>query len=293
MADFLTRLIERSIGATTVVQPLLAPAFSTAPETGDAPQLNLPEETIKAQSPATHSRQATPQPAQLSEQMRQLHAQPLTPQSIDDIAATETEEVKSPPPARERMRRTAQSERRLSDGDEAASTSSETNEPRAEPRITPPSSSIAFAQETLPPLHDTSPVTPRSQLQNDVATEPAVTLLMPLATSADAGQSSTSAATKDERTSATPSLVETSARPQGVASPVNFDAAQAGRQLSDTERANKMEATAAPTIRVSIGRIEVRAVAQQPQTAPPQQVSRPAPRISLDEYLRSQNGGRR
>jgi hypothetical protein len=46
----------------------------------------------------------------------------------------------------------------------------------------------------------------------------------------------------------------------------------------------------APTIRITIGRVEVRAVTPPP--APSRRPARPAPRMSLDEYLRSQNGGR-
>ena len=57
---------------------------------------------------------------------------------------------------------------------------------------------------------------------------------------------------------------------------------------ADDDGASKREA--APTIHVSIGRIEVRAVAPPaPQPAP----ARPAPAMSLDEYLRAHNGGRR
>ncbi|QSJ19369.1 hypothetical protein JYQ62_11985 [Nostoc sp. UHCC 0702] len=46
----------------------------------------------------------------------------------------------------------------------------------------------------------------------------------------------------------------------------------------------------APTIRIHINRVEVRAVNTQPRStpAPP---SRPAPRLSLDDYLRKRNGG--
>jgi phage tail sheath protein FI len=46
---------------------------------------------------------------------------------------------------------------------------------------------------------------------------------------------------------------------------------------------------AAPTIRVTIGRIEVRAV--MPPAMPAKERTRTAPKLSLDEYLRSQNGG--
>lgn len=45
-----------------------------------------------------------------------------------------------------------------------------------------------------------------------------------------------------------------------------------------------------PTIRVSIGRIEVRAV-QPPAIQPAQPISPPAPKLSLDDYLRRRNGG--
>jgi hypothetical protein len=45
-------------------------------------------------------------------------------------------------------------------------------------------------------------------------------------------------------------------------------------------------ADAQPTIRVTIGRVEIRAVVQPPVARP----TRPAPRPSLDEYLRSRRG---
>jgi hypothetical protein len=48
---------------------------------------------------------------------------------------------------------------------------------------------------------------------------------------------------------------------------------------------------AAPTIKVTIGRIEVRAV--QPPATRAQETALPAPRMSLDDYLKSLSGGRR
>jgi hypothetical protein len=44
-----------------------------------------------------------------------------------------------------------------------------------------------------------------------------------------------------------------------------------------------------PTIRVSIGRIDVRAVS--PPASPPRRTKQPAPKMSLDDYLRARNGG--
>ncbi|MEP7343058.1 MAG: hypothetical protein ABI977_35350 [Acidobacteriota bacterium] len=48
---------------------------------------------------------------------------------------------------------------------------------------------------------------------------------------------------------------------------------------------------AAPVIRVTIGRIDVRAVTQAPP--PARRATPPAPKLSLEDYLRSRNGGKR
>lgn len=59
-----------------------------------------------------------------------------------------------------------------------------------------------------------------------------------------------------------------------------------------SRRENENDSASAPTIRVTIGRIEVRAV----HTPPPPQSKRatmPAPQVSLEDYLRKRNGGSR
>ncbi|MCU0500446.1 MAG: hypothetical protein MUC51_01550, partial [Anaerolineae bacterium] len=65
-------------------------------------------------------------------------------------------------------------------------------------------------------------------------------------------------------------------------------------------RAERGQAAAAatppppPTIEITIGRVEVRATVSPPApVARPQPVAEAAPRLSLEEYLRIQNGGRR
>jgi hypothetical protein len=70
-----------------------------------------------------------------------------------------------------------------------------------------------------------------------------------------------------------------------AARPAALDAAAAGRLKA------QQEPLPAPTIHVTIGRIEVRAT-PAPASAPPSR-PKPAPTMSLDDYLRQRNGGSR
>lgn len=62
--------------------------------------------------------------------------------------------------------------------------------------------------------------------------------------------------------------------------------------LADQGAAASGSSSSTTTIRVIIGRIEVRAMLPPP-TLPPQRTSPAAPKLSLDDYLRSRNGGKR
>lgn len=65
------------------------------------------------------------------------------------------------------------------------------------------------------------------------------------------------------------------------------DLSQRGSRMSSSP---SLEASQ-PTVRVNIGRVEVRAV--MPPPAPPQQQTAPPTKLSLDDYLRSRGRGRR
>jgi hypothetical protein len=85
--------------------------------------------------------------------------------------------------------------------------------------------------------------------------------------------------------------------------PMRRDARAAVTPVDEPEpprRAERGQAAAAatppppPTIEITIGRVEVRATVGPPvPVARPQPVAQTAPRLSLEEYLRNQNGGRR
>ena len=80
----------------------------------------------------------------------------------------------------------------------------------------------------------------------------------------------------------TPSDAGISSRLISAARPSAFEAAQ-----------DRVISRESPTIRVTIGRVEVRAVMQQP--SPPPQVKRPShrPALSLEEYLKQRSAGKR
>ena len=63
----------------------------------------------------------------------------------------------------------------------------------------------------------------------------------------------------------------------------------ASQRVSRTEQ----EPRAEPVVRVTIGRVDVRLVAEAPAKAPTREVSRRAPALSLDEYLGSRDGRQR
>ena len=63
------------------------------------------------------------------------------------------------------------------------------------------------------------------------------------------------------------------------------------KEISGKNNTTPDAASLAPTIKVSIGRIEVRAITQQPEKE--KHYAPPAPKVSLDEYLKKQSEGKR
>jgi hypothetical protein len=232
MADFLTRLIERSRGASPRVEPLIAPMFAAGPEVAarDEAADAANEEMNLAAAPKPQYQAPAPRVADVAR--RPDESPPATPPNPRESNNEATIEIKP-----------------------AWATAEETRSAQFDQTslITP-----------LPPTPES--VLPQTQVAPDEGAKPGLTVLADQSWRAKAG-----------------SLV---VRPQVAR------AGQAERRDAITSEAAKVTSEAsAPVIRVTIGRIDVRAV--NAPAPPAQRATPPAPKLSLEEYLRSRGGRKR
>ncbi|HYP26672.1 MAG TPA: hypothetical protein VE262_08145 [Blastocatellia bacterium] len=80
----------------------------------------------------------------------------------------------------------------------------------------------------------------------------------------------------------------------GAVRPREIYAAEKGANTREAERGGAREkATSAPIIKVSIGRIEVRALGRQTTPAPRARPGQQGPALTLDQYLKQRDEGKR
>ena len=228
MADFLSRLAERTLGMGETVQPRLAPLFARGAELADE---GLVEED--------ETRVVPPNEA------------PAAPQVMPAAAPNPAGEVESVPAASPEPR----SRRQDDAGIERRSVVREEPAPLLPPRDVRP------ARRVEPPPAETSAVGDFREMQPP--------LLLPERRAAPA------------RPSASPAPAA-AVRPPGPS--------QDERTSTDGGRAQARAAEVAPTVRVTIGRVEVRAVfpaVEAPRVSP----APPGPRLTLQEYLKQRREG--
>lgn len=312
MPDFFTRLAERTLGLANTIQPVLPSRFAPGAPGIDAGMEVEQEQTIEASTPQpSQQARSTPRSIDAPVEEQRTPAQPQqnrqsAPRAVvhqPDQAPAPTVERAAPaqprrdpapadrpshtaPPAEtshliERHAESAQPTVRSSapaarsDAQRFAPTAHQEERPRL---VDAPAPSLRSSEQRPPLERQTLSTEPSSQTlptseQHDPG-EPRATLL-PLADDRQVPH-----AQRCDSTAPTerPELVEREQNPPRAA---------------DTPRTiEPAAAQAGPQIHVSIGRIEVRAVTPPP--APPSKPTpAPTPRMSLDDYLRSQNGDRR
>jgi hypothetical protein len=276
MKDYLGRAAERATQARPEVRPAV-PSFFDSEK--NLPTLVLDAETPNENFESENRRKRDPQAtrdevAPVEERIAAVQA--LRTKASDSAPEPNTEIV------------TAQNVRSL----DATVVTPESLRPEAkeirsaEISLRNPKGPLASAEqiETVPdqapaPVQGSSAV-PR------IGTLPAESRLAKTSLSADPSMEQPSAPAENE------AAAQTTAPSTAIRALVSAPRKNAtkGRAPIQTKSFPGNDSGSARTIRVTIGRIEVRAIQPPPERAPPRPV-RAAPKMSLDEYLRSRNGG--
>lgn len=308
MPDFFTRLAERTLGLANTIQPVLPSLFAPGTPMIDVGGETEQDLTIERPSqPGQPHRTDSPESRSTdehAEQQRtpahQQHDRQRAPRSV----VTQPDEPPVPTIERDQPRLDPAPD----PGQESAAPPAERQAESAQPIVHRPAPATRSDSQRFEPtirraerprlVHETEATSSvRSSEQRPtierqtVFTEQAS---QALPTSKRDNPTSQGRATllplTDERRESHSQLRDSTSsaeRPELVLREQNSQ-----RAASTPRTLEPAAAQAGPQIQVSIGRIEVRAV-----TPPPAPVSRPtpasAPRMSLDDYLRSQKGGRR
>jgi hypothetical protein len=268
MADFLTRLARRAIGTEPTVRPVLAPLFAPGP---DLPAVGADDSLIAIEE------QDHDAPAHVPSSRRPVRGAAPPSGPIGEPASTLP--VPHPPLSALAMPTAAPSEPSASGSPQSASRA-------AVPPPSPlsgdqPAAAPPAGQPTVevPPLAAAPPERAEVIASRAAAASvdrPAVAESLPRPVEPTGLLTSVSIANKGRSE-------ESAARP--------VESAMAATP-PPAEAAPPPPPTVPPTIRVSIGRIDVRAV-QAPVSAPRRTVPTAPAAPSLEEYLRARGGGRR
>ena len=292
MADFITRLAERALGVAPVVQPVMPSKFAPEPashSTGLEWDSQVTTPLGDPNQPQAPSAQET-SPAQDAPTGRPADA--AVAQQEDQSGVTLSSTTPGPPqgtpesrPGPSHLTESGSSERGAMTGKEDQQGSSRTT---ARHRQTPPETrpETLHRAEPGPRRRGLPPDPPSAEDESDEA------VFGPLRTLLDRGQGETlppvpspgAQASLDTSEDASPPIAPSMVRPQ-------LDGyLERGPQEPRVAAPESSE----PAIRVTIGRIEVRAITPPPM--PPAERITPAPpgpELSLDDYLKQHNGGQR
>lgn len=266
MGDPLTRLVQRTLGMAPVVRPVLAPLYAPGPVTagGDLPAST---EALSGQE------RDTALPPEDASGIPPVGTPPRTlfaPAALDAPRGGDERLEPGPSapldPSRGTPRR--HSESRAEEGPMTAP-----SELREADRAGKPSAVSAVLESPSAVL---APPSPDQPIPTSIAgTEPV------------------SPVPEDALLSSPGGLpVQQILRPRVVLSESQPPSAVESPTKGDRRRGSPEPATAASTIRVTIGRVEVRANLP-PAAAPHSKPARPGPMLSLDDYLKQRDGGHR
>jgi hypothetical protein len=322
MADFFSRLIESTQAKPAVVQPRLAPLFAPGPALPAAPA------PVAASGEPGEGTSFTASPASRAERRSLLgedteprkhtgtppaSQQPLSQSKPQEKAEWET--IDQPPVNAPLPARPDRSDPTASFGPpklKETTVSPEKAGPEDATHLAPPPLQLSRGSQLAP--RTPRPLSPPVRLpEGDTQvsnTPPSLERIFTAAASAKPADSipakpgTAFPAPRSQRGDGEPGPRPVSPRPRSVQvepentrsqlsllSPANPPSLSASRKVEKEKP--QAQPPAAPAIHISIGRVEVRALmpAQSQPTSPAQ--ARPGPPLSLDDYLRAQDGGKR
>ncbi|HEX6288334.1 MAG TPA: hypothetical protein VFZ66_04045 [Herpetosiphonaceae bacterium] len=315
MADFLTRLAERALGLAPTIQPVLPSLFAPgAPPIDSAAIETEIEAAVEQHAPrrprprrgvfATPDDEAADDEPAASSPPVDRHSSPRPQQSaraatIEPLAGTSQESALRPD-ERHRIGVEPAAERTA----QALNIPLARTPAAAEPRATSPAASIERAADRaihrIEPIDSAAPGDdgPSTRVPLDAAQPPEAPRPRPAEDRTPRVQPRQERTTLLPAPPAQPTTIRPAQRERAEGLPTVAPIIRETRERATTGGQSALSASEQPAapptqhIHVSIGRIDVRAVT--PTAPPAPRPSAPsAPKMSLDDYLRAQKGGRR
>jgi hypothetical protein len=266
MNDFLSRLVERAGSAPAIVRPVLpsryepvtaVSAFAATSTASGTELISETEHKLEMKDEAGAEMRSVQNRVASDQSVRPERASSATPGRLEaTVELTSADSVRIP---------SAEPELRKSAAETRAIGEPPTESPVEPTVVWPPTAQPVELTELQPPAEDAKAVPPPLISAGPASASPR--RVQPVATATRAGQL----------------LI-----PAGAPTPLPPIASR-NRARTETSFATDADSSPAPTIHVTIGRVEVRAIMPAAQaTQPP---ARPAPKMSLDDYLRRRNEG--
>jgi len=281
MSDYLTRLIERSLGLPPQIEPLIAPIHgpssqmlsepvetSAAFESGPGAKIETSLQDTPPENPPPRSSTSLPE-SRAEHRVERKDDRPDPIQSRPKVPPHETFSASRPQPL-EITGASAPAPTPTLSSWATSIVSKERNQivvqPEVVSHVNPATAPTVSSSQSSPkePLgvHVSRPAPPASRLETSLPT-PSAKLVKTKTVSKDKNQI----------------VIQ-----PDLSSPLKPPATPAVSLLQPSPKEP-------PAIHVTIGRVEVRAMMPAAQVKPPPE--RSAPKMSLDDYLRSRNGGQR